>query len=325
MLPTLSLVQGVSNIAPVELVPGVSKKKAGKVISRGEPNIGVSFVNFKEDKFSYLNITILGYSHVDRIPQCSLACLETPTCFSYNLAAFPDINGKLLCELLPSDKYNNSDKFISNEAFHHFSITSPCSAWPCKNNGTCLPLYEENSYKCACKTGFNGQDCENECQQPLGMEFGEIKDAQIQASSEYDLNHAAIQGRLNFQKSGEKRGAWAAKYSDSNQWLQIDLQGSYTKVTAVASQGRNDFDLWVTKYKLQYSNDGVTFRYFREEGQTVDKEFAANNDKNSIIYHKLNPPIMARYVRFRPVTWHNHISMRVEVYGCKQGPPDPVH
>ncbi|XP_068706114.1 retinoschisin-like [Montipora foliosa] len=157
------------------------------------------------------------------------------------------------------------------------------------------------------------------------MEFGEIKDAQIQASSEYDLNHAAIQGRLNFQKSGEKRGAWAAKYSDSNQWLQIDLQGSYTKVTAVASQGRNDFDLWVTKYKLQYSNDGVTFRYFREEGQTVDKEFAANNDKNSIIYHKLNPPIMARYVRFRPVTWHNHISMRVEVYGCKQGPPDPVH
>ncbi|XP_068737215.1 EGF-like repeat and discoidin I-like domain-containing protein 3 [Montipora capricornis] len=343
-----------------------NEKKAGKVISRGEPNIGVSFVNFKEDKFSYLNITILGYSHVDRIPQCSLACLETLTCFSYNLAAFPDINGKLLCELLPSDKYNNSDKFISNEAFHHFSITSPCSAWPCKNNGTCLPLYEENSYKCACKTGFNGQDCENdidecstgehncshvavcnntigsysctcqegyvgngrncsECQQPLGMEFGAIKDAQIQASSEYDLNHAAIQGRLNFQKSEEKRGAWTAKRSDSNQWLQIDLQGLFTEVTAVASQGRNDFKQWVTKYKLQYSNDGVTFRYFREEGQTVDKEFAANNDQNSIIYHKLNPPIMARYVRFRPVTWHNHISMRVEVYGCKQGPPDPVH
>ena len=100
----------------------VSEKKVGKVISRGEPNIGVSFVNFKENKFSYLNITILGYSHVERIPQCSLACLETPTCFSYNLAAFPDIKDKLLCELLPSDKYNNSDKFISNEAFHHFSI-----------------------------------------------------------------------------------------------------------------------------------------------------------------------------------------------------------
>ena len=28
---------------------------------------------------------------------------------------------------------------------------------------------------------------------------------------------------------------------------------------------------------------------------------------------------MARYIRFRPVTWHSHISMRVEVYGCEQG------
>ena len=101
----------------------ILEEKADKAISRGEPNIGVSFVNFKEDKFSYLNITILGYSHVDWMHQCSFTCLETPTCFSYNLAAYPDINGKLLCELLPSDKYNNSDKFVSRKSFHHFSIT----------------------------------------------------------------------------------------------------------------------------------------------------------------------------------------------------------
>ncbi|XP_068691559.1 phosphatidylinositol phosphatase PTPRQ-like [Montipora foliosa] len=154
------------------------------------------------------------------------------------------------------------------------------------------------------------------------MEFGAIKDAQIQASSEWDLKHAAIQGRLNFQKSGEKRGAWSAKNNDKNQWLQIDLQASCTKVTAVASQGRNEINQWVTKYKLQYSNDGVTFQYYKEQGQTVDKEFTANSDRNSIIYHKLNPPIQARYIRFGPVTWHKHISMRVEIYGCKQVPTD---
>ena len=103
------------------------------------------------------------------------------------------------------------------------------------------------------------------------MEFGAIKNAQITASSEYDLNHAAIQGRLNFQKSLIKRGAWSARNNDKNQWLQIDLRAPYTKVTAVASQGRNQINQWVTKYKLQYSNDGVTFRYYREEGHTVDK------------------------------------------------------
>ncbi len=35
------------------------------------------------------------------------------------------------------------------------------------------------------------------------------------------------------------------------------------------------------------------------------------------MYHELNPPIRARYIRFRPVAWHNHISMRVELYGCR--------
>ena len=34
----------------------------------------------------------------------------------------PDINGKFLCEPLPSDKFNNSDKFTDSLLYHHFSI-----------------------------------------------------------------------------------------------------------------------------------------------------------------------------------------------------------
>ena len=36
------------------------------------------------------------------------------------------------------------------------------------------------------------------------MESGCIKDAQITASSQWDRNHAAIQGRLNFKAGGGK-------------------------------------------------------------------------------------------------------------------------
>ena len=35
--------------------------------------------------------------------------------------------------------------------------------------------------------------------------------------------------------------------------------------------------------------------------------------------HDLNPPITARFIRFRPVSWVKHISMRVELYGCHSG------
>ena len=49
------------------------------------------------------------------------------------------------------------------------------------------------------------------------------------------------------------------------------------------------------------------------------KVFAGNTDKNTVVSHELNPPIRDRYIRFRPLTWNGHISMRVELYGCTQG------
>ena len=71
---------------------------------------------------SYLNITSIGWNLFQDENDCGYACLEIPSCFSYNVAAFPDGNGKFLCELLPSDKYNNSDKFNASKTFHHHYI-----------------------------------------------------------------------------------------------------------------------------------------------------------------------------------------------------------
>ena len=100
------------------------------------------------------------------------------------------------------------------------------------------------------------------------MEDGEIFDAQISASSQWDTNHAAKQGRLHFQAVPGKAGSWCAGANDVNQWLQIDLGNQHTKVTRVATQGRNSYSQWVTKYKLQYSDDGVSFQYYWENGAT---------------------------------------------------------
>ena len=49
------------------------------------------------------------------------------------------------------------------------------------------------------------------------------------------------------------------------------------------------------------------------------QEFDGNTDKNNVVYHDLNPPITARYIRFLPVEWEDEISMRVELYGCVEG------
>ena len=108
------------------------------------------------------------------------------------------------------------------------------------------------------------------CTASLGMETRLIKDAQITASSEYSSNHAAIQARLNFKAGGGKQGGWSARSGDANQWIQVAL-GSYTTLTGIATQGRNGYSQWVTQYKLQYSDDGVIFHYYKASGQSSPK------------------------------------------------------
>ena len=103
------------------------------------------------------------------------------------------------------------------------------------------------------------------------MENRAISNNQISASSQWDANHAAIQGRLFYQAAGSKQGAWSARTNDANQWLQVQLGSMFTKVTYVATQGRNAADQWVTKYMLQYSKDGVHFLYYSERGQNANK------------------------------------------------------
>ncbi|XP_044181737.1 uncharacterized protein LOC114972317 [Acropora millepora] len=137
----------------------IELKDPEKVVSRDGPSRGVSYINFVEEKHSYLNITALGGDFVDNMPECSFACLDIPSCFSFNFGATPEANDRFRCELLPSDKYNNSNKFVHSLSFHHFSIATPCRSWPCQNNGKCLPVYEENDYKCLCQ-GFWGKNCE---------------------------------------------------------------------------------------------------------------------------------------------------------------------
>ena len=94
----------------------------GAMISQKVNTRGIDFVNFREAKFSFLNITALVKRVVENSLSCAFSCLKNLACFSFNLAAFPDKAGKFTCEILTSDKYNNSENFLPSKTFHHFSI-----------------------------------------------------------------------------------------------------------------------------------------------------------------------------------------------------------
>lgn len=106
------------------------------------------------------------------------------------------------------------------------------------------------------------------------MQAGAILDKQISASSEQNGKHAAIHGRKDFQISTNMSGSWVSKINDAKQWLQIDLLNYYTKIIAVSTQGGHSIggsQLWVKKYKLQYSDTLTKFQFYKTQGQSEDK------------------------------------------------------
>ena len=104
-------------------------------------------------------------------------------------------------------------------------------------------------------------------------ESGVIADSQITASSEWDVYHGPKRARLYTKEAGVGigTGAWVSLANDLNQWLQVDL-GKNTPVTHVATQGRNSYSpgQWVTRYKLQFSDDGVSFLFYKKQGESSD-------------------------------------------------------
>ncbi|RMX51553.1 hypothetical protein pdam_00010331 [Pocillopora damicornis] len=165
--------------------------------------------------------------------------------------------------------------------------------------------------------GFQASYSAVKCSGALGMESGAISDAQITASSRMNNNSTPRQARLNFIEQGIKQGGWSSLKNDRNQWLQVDL-GSHTTVTGVATQGRNStkWRQWIATFTLQFSFDGVIFQSYKEPGKMSAKVLHANQDSDTVVYNKLISPIRARYIRLLPVTWYNHISLRMELYGC---------
>lgn len=86
------------------------------------PNKNLRYALFKDHLFHVLDAKKLEGDTVHTWKHCLLRCVKNEQCFSTNIGAFPRPNGNFTCELLPTDKYNASNKFKANHTFHHYSI-----------------------------------------------------------------------------------------------------------------------------------------------------------------------------------------------------------
>ena len=100
------------------------------------------------------------------------------------------------------------------------------------------------------------------------MQNGEIPGSAVTASTYYNGNYIASNGRLWFSVINSNFYGWLSSPLDINQYLQVTFK-KWTKVTGIASQGRGDAGQWVKSYSVLYSYDGVFFRPYKQSGRTA--------------------------------------------------------
>ncbi|XP_046560812.1 discoidin domain-containing receptor 2-like [Haliotis rubra] len=158
-----------------------------------------------------------------------------------------------------------------------------------------------------------------ECLNALGMQSGAIPDDAITASSSYDKAQVGPENaRIRTERKG---GAWCptlAITKDVYEYLQIDL-GKLMVITMVETQGRfgNGKGQEFTKlFLLEYQREdtGGWLRFRNKKGVEI---FEGNDNTYHAVLQNVQPPIIAKRVRFIPYSQHPRtVCMRVELYGC---------
>ncbi|XP_071965695.1 uncharacterized protein [Antedon mediterranea] len=162
---------------------------------------------------------------------------------------------------------------------------------------------------------------EDVCEDILGAVNGSmhISDNGFSASSQHggDKN-GAHKARLNtpLQADG-KGGSWRAATVDNMQWVQVDLC-YLTNVSGIITQGRNNNNnniVYVSKYKVLYSTDGINFVTISGMNGAV-REFIGNYDRNTEVVNIFDGLIEAQFIRVNPTEWSGTVAMRFAVLGC---------
>ncbi|XP_012859948.2 discoidin, CUB and LCCL domain-containing protein 1 [Echinops telfairi] len=164
----------------------------------------------------------------------------------------------------------------------------------------------------------------NDCSKSLSLE----PNRQIRASSSWQwVSEAGEQvhwspGRARLQDQGP---SWASGDNSSNhrrrEWLEIDL-GEKKKITGIRTTGstQSNFNFYVKSFVMNFKNNNSKWKTYKGIAKNEEKVFQGNSNFQDPVRNNFIPPIVARYVRVIPQTWHQRIALKVELIGCRITP-----
>ncbi|KAM9233461.1 discoidin, CUB and LCCL domain-containing protein 1 [Dugong dugon] len=116
--------------------------------------------------------------------------------------------------------------------------------------------------------------------------------------------------------------SWASGDNNNNrkqrEWLEIDL-GEKKKITGIKTTGstQSSFNFSVKSFVMNFKNNSSKWRTYKGIVNNEEKVFQGNSNFRDPVRNNFIPPIVARYVRIIPQTWHQRIALKVELIGCQ--------
>ncbi|NXT02416.1 DCBD1 protein, partial [Jacana jacana] len=91
--------------------------------------------------------------------------------------------------------------------------------------------------------------------------------------------------------------SWATEPGSEGAWLELDL-GTRRNITGIITTGSSEqYDYYVTSYRVFSSRDGKNWRPYRGASGQEDKVFEGNTNSHEEVSNAFIPPIVARYIR----------------------------
>ncbi|KAL0894249.1 hypothetical protein ABMA27_014259 [Loxostege sticticalis] len=129
-------------------------------------------------------------------------------------------------------------------------------------------------------------------------------------SNQFQPQDAVLNGR----PKAVSAGSWNPQFNDKNQYIQVEFPYPEA-IYGVVMQGSPLFDQFVTSYEIMYGDDGQAFSLVSEPDGSP-KIFRGPVDHKTALKQMISPPIEAKFVRVKPLTWHEEIAVRLELIGC---------
>ncbi|XP_076438599.1 uncharacterized protein LOC143277607 [Babylonia areolata] len=108
-------------------------------------------------------------------------------------------------------------------------------------------------------------------------------------------------------------GTWSPAVDNILQYVQVDLGSPHTvRAWSLRGDGTGSY---VRLFRLLFSVDGLHWTPY-SDGRVMDKFLTGNFDSSTEVTEELSNPQMARYVRLNPLSWHRHIAVQWDLFGC---------